>query len=252
MKLIRDWGINMKKWNNANLIIFTFSILLGIIIAIQFKQNISYIAPVTLSSIQATRNEINALNKEIEELNAMLKDRQAKIEMLESIASGDENIIDILQSELERNKLIAGFKKVEGPGIVIKMEDNLSEDAFGQEYDLDIIHDADVLRIINDLRAAGAEAISINEQRVLSISEIKCGGPIIRINGRSIATPFYIKAIGDPKLLSAAVNAPNTYGYALKYIDQLNIETSIEESITIPGYMGSASFRYAKPIKEGD
>ena len=92
--------------------------------------------------------------------------------MLESIANGDENIIDILQSELNKHKIIAGFKEVQGPGIIIKMEDNMSEEAFGQEYDLDLIHDADVLRIINDLRSAGAEAISINNQRnLLSISE---------------------------------------------------------------------------------
>ncbi|GFN35974.1 DUF881 domain-containing protein [Tepidimicrobium xylanilyticum] len=242
----------MKKLNKANLIVFAFSILIGIFIAIQLKQNVEYFAPVTLDSIQTMKNEINAINKEIEELNKMLEDKQAQIEMLESIASGDENIIDILKSELEKNKLVAGFKKVQGPGIIIRMEDNMSEDAFGQEHDLDIIHDTDVLRIINDLRAAGAEAISINEQRVLSTSEIKCGGPIIRINGRSVATPFYIKAIGDPKLLNAAVNAPNTYGYALRTIDQLNIETSIEDNIIIPEYRGIASFRYAKPIREGD
>jgi len=106
--------------------------------------------------------------------------------------------------------------------------------------------------IINDLRAAGAEAISINNQRVLSTSEIKCGGPIIRINGRSVGSPFYIKAIGDPKLLSAAINAPNTYGYALKTIDQIVIETTVEDNIVIPAYNGDFDFKYAKPVKEGD
>ena len=242
----------MKRNNKPNLAVFAFSVLLGIFIAIQLKQNIPNFAPVTLNSIQATKSEISAINKEIEELEVMLESKNAQIEMLESIASGDENIIDILQAELSKNQLVAGLKKVQGPGIIIKMEDNMSEEAFGQEYNLDIIHDADVLRIINDLRGAGAEAISINDQRVLSISEIKCGGPIIRINGRSVGTPFYIKAIGEPKLLSAAINAPNTYGYALKTIDQLNIETSIEDNIIIPEYNGRFSFKYAKPLKEGD
>lgn len=242
----------MKGNNKPNLAVFAFSVLLGIFIAIQLKQNIPNFAPVTLNSIQATKSEISAINKEIEELEVMIESKNAQIEMLESIASGDENIIDILQAELSKNQLVAGLKKVQGPGIIIKMEDNMSEEAFGQEYDLDIIHDADVLRIINDLRGAGAEAISINDQRVLSISEIKCGGPIIRINGRSVGTPFYIKAIGEPKLLNAAINAPNTYGYALKTIDKLNIETTIEDNIIIPGYNGRFSFKYAKPSKEGD
>jgi uncharacterized protein YlxW (UPF0749 family) len=182
----------------------------------------------------------------------MLKDMENKIQLYENSAKENRDIIDLLNDELDRTKLIAGFVSVKGPGIIVKMADNMSEEAAGQELDLDIIHDADVLRIINDLKEAGAEAISINGQRVLSISEIKCGGPIIRINGKSVGTPIYIKAIGDPKLLNAAINAPNTYGYALKNIDQLVIETQVSDEIVIPAYIGSIEFKYAKPIEEGD
>lgn len=242
----------MKKVSRTNLVILGLSIILGIIIALQVKHKVPDFTPVTLSSIEATKNEIKAINKETEELNLMIKDKEKKIEMYESIATGDENITDLLREELLNNKLVAGFEDVQGPGIIVKMADNMDENAYGQEFDLDLIHDADVLRIINDLRSAGAEAISINEQRVLSISEIKCGGPIIRINDKSVATPIYIKAIGDPKLLNAAINAPNTYGYALKTIDQIIIETSVEDEIVIPAYIGRFNFQYAKPIKEGD
>lgn len=242
----------MKKIKKSNLVILSVSILLGIVIAIQFKHNIPNFTPVTLSSIKNTENEISTINKEIEELKIMIADKEEQIEMFESIASGDENIMDILSEELEKNKLVAGFKEVQGPGIIVRMEDNMNENAFGQEFDLDLIHDADVLRIINDLRGAGAEAISINGQRVLAVSEVKCGGPIIRINDKSVGTPIYIKAIGDPKLLNAAINAPNTYGYALKTIDQLNIETSVEDEITVSSYSGNFNFEYAKPLREGD
>ncbi len=70
------------------------------------------------------------------------------------------------------------------------MQDNMAEGAFGEEYNLDIVHDVDVLRIINDWRGGRAEAISINGQRVLSVTEIKCGGPIIRVNGKGLVAPF--------------------------------------------------------------
>ncbi|NLW22090.1 MAG: DUF881 domain-containing protein [Tissierellia bacterium] len=242
----------MNKITRPNLIVLIFSILIGIFMAGQFKLSIPNLAPVTLKSIEVTKNELNALYKEIEDLKLMIADKNEQIKMLESIADGDEDIRDILQAELIKNKAIAGFQKVKGSGIIIKMQDNMMEGAFGEEYDLDLIHDVDVLMIINDLRAAGAEAISINNQRVLSTSEIKCGGPIIRINGRSVGSPFYIKAIGDPKLLSAAINAPNTYGYALKTIDQIVIETTVEDNIVIPAYNGDFDFKYAKPVKEGD
>ena len=242
----------MKKMTKANFIILVVFVVFGIVLGVQIKQKVPYFTPVTLNSIETTKYEIDNINKEIEELKLMLKDKEEKIQLYENIARDDKNIIDLLDKELKKTKLIAGFVDVKGPGIIVKMEDNMNEDAFGQGYDLDLIHDADVLRIINDLKEAGAEAISINEQRVLSISEIKCGGPIIRINGKSIGTPIYIKAIGDPKLLNAAINAPNTYGYALKNIDQLVIETEIVDELIIPSYSADFHFKYAKPIKEGD
>ncbi|MBZ2173679.1 DUF881 domain-containing protein [Schnuerera sp. xch1] len=242
----------MKSVKKTNLVILCLSVLLGIVIAVQLKQNVPDLTPVTLNAIEMTKYEIEAINKEVAELKVMIKDKEKQIEMYKSISSGDKNIIDILNNELEKNRITAGFEEVQGPGIIVKMEDNMDENAFGQELDLDLIHDADVLRIINDLRGAGAEAISINGQRVLAISEIKCGGPIIRINNNSVATPIHITAIGDPKLLNAAICAPNTYGYALKTIDQINIETSMKDKVVVPAYIERFDFQYAKPIKEGD
>ncbi|NLJ98831.1 MAG: DUF881 domain-containing protein [Tissierellia bacterium] len=228
------------------------SILLGIFISVQFKQNIPDIPSVTLRSIQTTKNEIDSIVKETDSLKGLIEEKERQIEEFENMASEDKNIIDILNAELEKNKAISGLEDVQGSGIIITLHDNMAEDAFGQEYDLDVVHDVDILRIINDLRGAGAEAISINDERILAITEIKCGGPIIRANGKSLGAPFHIKAIGDQKLLNAAINAPNTYSYALKNIDQINVKTTIEDDIKIPAYRGRFNFRYAKPLKEGD
>ena len=89
---------NVKK---PSIIILIFSIFLGMFMAGQFKQNIPTIAPVTLRSIQTTKNNIDTLNKEIEDLNALLKEKEEQLNMLENIASGDENIIDVLNDELK-------------------------------------------------------------------------------------------------------------------------------------------------------
>lgn len=242
----------MKEAEKPKIIIMIFSILLGVFMAGQFKQNIPNLAPVTLRSIEMTKSEIEAVNKETEDLSKMTEDMLEQLEIFENITNGEENIIDVLTSEVEKNKIIAGFQQIEGPGIIVVMKDNMAEGAFGEEYNWDVIHDVDVLRIINDLKGAGAEGISVNGQRVLSMTEIKCGGPIIRVNGKSLAAPFVIKAIGDIKLLNAAINAPNTYGYTLKNIDQLNINTTVEDNIIISEYNGRFNFRNAKPIKEGD
>ncbi|WP_353094059.1 DUF881 domain-containing protein [Tissierella praeacuta] len=240
------------KRDNPKIILTLFSVIVGVFISTQIKMKLETYAPVTIKSLQATKAEILSINNEISELNKMIKVKEDELKLLENIAEGDDNIIDFLLDELKYNKVHSGQTALKGPGIVISMYDNPEERSDGYDLNNDIIHDAYILNIINDLRVAGAEAISINGERVLATSEIKCGGPIIRINGRSSVTPFIIKAIGDPKLLHASVVAPGTYGDILKNVYQIGFETSVEDSIVIPAFTGILNFKYAKILGEGD
>lgn len=241
----------MKK-NNPRVILTLFSIIIGIFIATQMKLNVESYAPVTLKSIQDTKFEINKLKVEIEELNLIEKEKILEFESLQNASQGNENIIDILNKDLDLNMDRSGYSDLEGPGISITMFDNPSNQVVGFSVSDDIIHDVDILNILNDLRIAGAEAISINDERVISSSEIKCGGPIIKLNQKSLGTPFIIKAIGDPKVLMAAVNAPDTYGDILKTVYKIGFEPQSQERVIIYAYTGRFSFKYAKPKREGD
>lgn len=241
----------MKK-NNPKIILGIFSILVGIFIATQIKMQLEIYSPVTIKTLQATKAEIQSVNNEIAELNKIISIREDELSLLESIAMGDDNIIDILEKDIKSNKVHSGQTAVQGPGIIITMEDNKEERFAGYDVNDDIIHDIDLLNILNDLKIAGAEAISINDERVVSSSEIKCAGPTIRINGRSVGTPFKIKVIGDPKLLFASVYAPYTYGDILKSVYRIGFEITIEDSIFIPAYRNVINFKYAKPLGEGD
>jgi len=241
----------MKK-NNPKIVLTLFSVIVGVLISTQMKMKVESIAPVTLQSIQATKNEINLLNNEILELDTLIQQKEEELEILENISKGDKNIVDILRMDLELNLVNSGRTSLEGPGIKITMYDNMDSEIVGFDINDDVIHDVDILNILNDLKIAGAEAISINDQRVVSTTEIKCGGPIIRINGRSIGTPFVIKAIGDPKLLMASVNAPGTYGDTLKSVYLIGFEPEIQDKVTIPAYAKNFNFSYAKPVGEGE
>ena len=177
--------------------------------------------------------------------------REAELQTLESINTGDANIIDILEEDVKDNRNRAGYSALEGPGIEIVMYDNIGE-SIGLDFNDYIIHDVDIMNVINDLRVAGAEAISINDQRIVAWSEIKCGGPIIRVNGKSIGTPFMIKAIGDPQLLMAAVNAPGTYGDNLTKIYGIGLQPYVRDKVEVAAYEGQFQFEYAKPMEEGE
>lgn len=241
----------MKK-ENPKIILGIFSVIVGIFIATQLKLQLELHAPVTIESLQALQAEINAVNDEISEINNIIKMKEEELELLKNIAKGDDNIIDILLQDINYNKTHSGLTALSGPGITIKMYDNPVERDFWYDFNDDLVHDTDILNIINDLRIAGAEAISINNERVISTSEIKCAGPTIRINGRSSGTPFVIKAIGDPTLLHAAVNAPSTYGDILKNVYQIGFETIIEDSVEVPAYDRAINYKYAKPLGKDD
>lgn len=107
-----------------------------------------------------------------------------------------------------------------------------------------IVHDLDVLSVINELQNAGAEAISINDQRVVPTTGIICGGNIIDINKEKVGAPFVIKAIGLPEQL-AALSRPYGYLEILKGYG-IGVETKKSNNITIPKYTGTITYKYAK------
>jgi uncharacterized protein YlxW (UPF0749 family) len=174
------------------------------------KRKVEDYTLVSINNIQLTKNQINNVNDEIEQMKALIDKKNEGLVKLKNLDKNDENIYDLITEELSKTKAAAGYMDMEGPGIVIKMEDNQDSEIVGADINDDVIHSIDILNVLNDLRVAGAEAISINGQRVLQVSEIKCGGPIIKVNGKSVGSPFIIKAIGDPKLLYASINAASS------------------------------------------
>ena len=241
----------MKK-NHPKIIITVFSLILGLFIAIQVNMKLETYRPVNIDSLQLAKSEIENIKKEMIELEALEKHKAEELNVLHNISKGDDNIIDILNSDLEKNKMYSGVSELKGPGIEIAMYDNQEVRDWWFDINEDVIHDVDILNILNDLRIAGAEAISINGERVMATSEIKCGGPIIRINERSSGTPFVIKAIGDTKLLMASVSASGTNGDILKNVYNKGFELEAKDEVVIPAYKGILDFKYAKPVGEGD
>ncbi|WP_069650166.1 DUF881 domain-containing protein [Caloranaerobacter ferrireducens] len=242
----------MDKKYIGNVTILIVTIITGILFSFQFKQDIDDYTLVSLHSIKMTKKEINNYKREISNLKRLIEEKKSEINNYHKAIIDKDSFAELLEQEIRDIRFEIGLEDVQGPGIIIKMEDNNKKVSYGENVNYDLVHDLDVLKLINDLNAAGAEAISINGQRVLSRSEIKCGGPIITINKQRLASPFVIKAIGDPKVLYAAINAPNTNGYILKEVRNIKIQTRISDNIFIPRYWGDITFNQAKPIEEGE
>ncbi|MCC0633190.1 MULTISPECIES: DUF881 domain-containing protein [unclassified Clostridioides] len=199
--------------------------ILGIFISTYIKSLNPNKVYITLSQTKSIESEIENTNKEIKNLKEALKSNKNTLdEYKQAENNGNESIQTLMKKELEEVKELSGYSTVTGPGITITMKDSERELKDGQNPNDLIIHDIDILRVLNDLKKAGAKAISINGERVLSTSKIKCSGATITVNDTTYGQPFIIKAIGDIDLLSAAINSPESYAKSLKDIYGINIK----------------------------
>jgi len=232
-------------------IITILCIILGAFIAIQLKNVQGDYSFVTLNTIADLQNMVKREQEEVSNLKEQISLNRNKLNEYEKAIQQGGSIKDVLDRENQLLKTISGFLDVEGAGIIIKVSDSERELYEFEDPNNIIVHDSDILRIINDLRIAGAEALSINGQRVISISEIKCAGPTITINNYTYGQPFIIKAIGNKDTLSAAVKSPDSHATILRDIYGLGVEVEVYDNVRISRYHNNISWKYLTP-KEGE
>lgn len=185
-----------------------------------------------------TREEVHELMDKNYRLKSELSLLKDEIELYSSSIYEEGALSSLLEIDSKNFKKLAGYTQLKGEGIVVLMSDSIWEKGEHQSINEFIIHDEDVYQIIWDLRNAGAEAISINDERILfNYSKIVCNGPTIRVNGRLYSQPFIIKAIGPRKALQASINVHGSYADKLKR-KGVFIEANTSVTVEIPAYSG--------------
>ena len=185
------------------------------------------------------------------DLYLQLYTAQNELQRYREEAESSSDYASIMSDQLERSEVLAGLTEVEGPGIVLTLTDSTWQSDLTTGQEVFLIHDGDLRQAISELAAAGAEAYSINGQRIISTTPIRCVGPVITINEQKTAPPYEISVIGDPKTLEAAVNMRGGLADLFGAVG-IGVEVRTEEKITIPRYTGAINFQYAVPvIQEG-
>lgn len=185
------------------------------------------------------KEKYDNLLKETEEVDKELKQE------IEKATENNSELADAKNQINAGNKMI-GLTEVAGSGVIITVADSdIDPNTVLNSSDL-LVHDSDILKIVNELKNAGAEAISINDQRVILTTSIICGGNIININGERIGSPFEIKAIGSPEAL-ANLSRPGGW---LNNLEDRGIKVSLKKSnsIDIPKYSGVLNFKYVSSV----
>lgn len=222
----------MKLKDKKFVFLVTF-LILGILLSLQFRSTLS-----ASKEKASKRLDIKEIINQIEEekkIESELRERiEANIKQREDFIkayfeSRDDND---LKSQWESIRLKAGLTNVKGPGIIIKLDDADSKQE-GNPQNL-IIHDQDIRIILNELKKAGAQAISINEERIVAMSEQICAGPTILINKNRYTVPFEIKAIGYPDVLYN--NIVNCDRIALMIQDGIRVDIKKNDEVFIPKY----------------
>lgn len=194
------------------------------------------------SEILKTSEKYNNLSEELDKLEFELEEVRE-----DSTSSNSE--LAILEESIKEKNLSLGLTEVTGTGVKIMLNDNTTStinNPFLNASDL-LVHDGDLIHVVNELFNAGAEAISINEQRIISTTAIECDGNVIKVNGKKLGAPFEILAIGYPEQL-AGLQRPGGYLETLGSRG-LVVNLTKQDSVTIPKYTGTIKFNYATNIE---
>ena len=126
-----------------------------------------------------------------------------------------------IEEQISSKEVLLGTTDVHGEGIIININDGN-----------DLIHQEDIVILLDELKNAGAEAISVNEQRIVSNTYVYCDGSVILIDGVKIGNPFVIKAIGDSQTIYGAITINKGYVATLTK-DGIQVDVQKSENVEI-------------------
>lgn len=242
----------MRDDSRAKLLIAAVCFILGMMLVAQFRSvQISGGGVTSYQRAQELSSQLKNIADERDMLKREVVELRNRIAEYEESASKISGLTDTMKKELEKVRMTAGLLGGVGPGIVVSLDDSNVPKQPGEDPNLFLIHDEDLLKVINELFASGAEAVSVNDQRIITNSEIRCVGPTIIINSVRLAPPFVIQAIGDPDTLESSLKMR---GGVIETLQVFGIQVNIkkQDKIEMPAYGGPIQFKYLTPTKAGE
>lgn len=219
----------MKRKGSSFILLLIF-LMLGIALAIQFK-----------STLYA-KNQSASATLNMDKLKEQLAKEQKETENLKAAIDGDLKINeDFIKTYIEQKKdntlaeylIKAGLTDLKGPGISISLDDATARQP-DTPVNWQIIHDQDIKIILNELKKSGAQAIAINGERIVPMSEQVCAGPTILINGNRYPVPYIIDAIGDPDILYENISKCERIAEMTDY--KIRVEITKSRELVIPKF----------------
>lgn len=242
----------MKKFSGM-IVIGLMAMFIGVIISIQITttQGSDVGGLVPLAKAQGYLEQLKQVRAEKDEALQELNKLEERLNKIEKEKADEDFFVKGVVSDLEKYKMAAGVEDVKGPGVIVTVDDPDQTEGIVDDYSFIMLHSDLLLSLINKMKDAGAEAISINGQRILATTEISLAGNNVNINTVPTAPPYVIKAIGDPDTIASTLTIRFGIIEQMKnYGLRINIDK--KDEIQIPRFSGIIKYRYAEPVAENE
>ncbi|MBN7572690.1 MULTISPECIES: DUF881 domain-containing protein [Clostridium] len=235
------------KNNKGFFFVFIATIILGVLISMNFNfKGIQSYSQLNATEYQNAVEERAALYRDIGNLQEDNNEKKDKIRNYAQNDKKNDKILDDMKNQISDYKSFIGSNNVEGPGIILKINDGTTNalEENTDEINNKLLHDNDMALVLNELRVAGAEAISVNNHRILPWSGVICNWAFLGFDdGGMEYAPFNIYAIGDPEKLKAALLEDGSHVKQLM-LRKLYVDIKVVDKIIMPPTTANSNVKY--------
>ena len=238
-------NLNKRVVAAITLGIVCFVLTIAIFVQIKTTNNSNSTVAQTMEE-NDLRDQVLRMKEKYDNIYAELQNATKKLEQVRENATKDDSEAKAKQEELRLNNMLLCQSDMTGEGVIITLKDGTTNnsDVLSSLTATDVIvHNSDLLQIVNDLKNAGAEAISINGERIVQTSSITCEGNIIKINNKKLGSPYVIKAIGSAATLETSLSIPDGYLDIMKN-DGVIVDIKKSDGLTVEKYDGVITTKY--------
>jgi uncharacterized protein YlxW (UPF0749 family) len=229
----------VKRWIVP---VTSISMILGLLMAMQFKSQVSarQLSPSRrvedlVFMLKATEKSNKLLAEEVVQLQERLRQIRAG-ESQEGHSPSLGNLADTL----------ATYPAVGGPGLEVTLEESGVENKM-EDGTSAVVHAEDLLKIVNELRAGGAEAVALNDHRLTEVSEVVTAGQHIMVNGEAVKAPYRIVAIGPANEMKTTLALRGGVSEYLQFYG-IEVKAKYHKALSVPAAEQLAEFKYARPV----
>ncbi len=229
-------------------VLMTLTLLgMGFIVVAQIRANRTLTAQVQVPTrnVYAMATLLREEREARQALEVQVTQLRKQLEEYESTATQGRSVAEAMNKELERLRLALGLKAMRGAGVVVRLDNPKTQPKGGSPV---VVTYQDVVAVINELWAAGAEATAINGQRISAMTGFSQVGGTVVVNLQRLTQPFEVVALGDPATLEGALNIRGGLVEGLRALG-LRITITRQQSLLVPPYRGPLNFEYAKPAQ---